>query len=519
MGICSRGAEDCDYEHVFHVWSGDCIGDVMPLGRDVCNGLDDDCDDETDEDDTFAGDLTGRWAVRSGRTGAGSGSVSAQCGQDGVRGAGKPERWFQFDVVGGPRNLVARVFGSRFDALLYLRPGTCDNVPQDAEDPLVPADDESLCVDNGGLGEPEELRVEDLPVGSYVLFVDGGSEQMDAFPHSGEFTLWLTLRDPAEPFPPALPDNDTCADITVAPAAPQYHEYFELRPGLTFHGDTRDATNASWLPDEPACTPDEPPGGETGRDRVYWFHREVGDPWWRLVLDVQMIDDVAFDASLYVRQGLCSNGALYRACDFTGGQDPNLRRRRYVSPPQVPVAGDYFVFVDAKGPVAGEEPGDEHLPGPFALRLEEPCGGEAAENRCSEEQECDAGRRSCYLPGHGVCAEPSQSSGRVYDTAAGGGVDRSHLYACLGCQRADDCWPDEECRQIVHVDSVEPGIVDVNNACVRPCASDGDCLRGRVCCQPFDAEECQAGGADGRCACANGMAGACIPERIRDWDD
>jgi len=48
-GVCQLGQEEC----VNGEWSGDCVGGVEPADDDSnCNGLDDDCDGETDEDCT-----------------------------------------------------------------------------------------------------------------------------------------------------------------------------------------------------------------------------------------------------------------------------------------------------------------------------------------------------------------------------------------------------------------------------------------------------------------------------------
>ncbi len=47
VGVCKKGTESCVDGH----WSGQCVGAVPPANDDSeCNGLDDDCDGQTDED-------------------------------------------------------------------------------------------------------------------------------------------------------------------------------------------------------------------------------------------------------------------------------------------------------------------------------------------------------------------------------------------------------------------------------------------------------------------------------------
>ncbi|MDY0003713.1 MAG: MopE-related protein, partial [Polyangia bacterium] len=48
-GACREGTESC----VNGVWSGTCVGEIAPAANDaVCNGIDDDCDGDVDEDCT-----------------------------------------------------------------------------------------------------------------------------------------------------------------------------------------------------------------------------------------------------------------------------------------------------------------------------------------------------------------------------------------------------------------------------------------------------------------------------------
>ena len=54
IGACEMGVRTCDFRELGGF--GDCVGDVVPRDE-ACNGVDDDCDAQTDEDD-LGGPLT-----------------------------------------------------------------------------------------------------------------------------------------------------------------------------------------------------------------------------------------------------------------------------------------------------------------------------------------------------------------------------------------------------------------------------------------------------------------------------
>jgi len=190
----------------------------------------------------------------------GASTSTGSCG-----GGSAPEAAYRL-VLAQPSDVFVTTHGTGFDTVLYMRRGTC-------------CGQELACNDNADGRTTSVLSQQNLPAGTYYVFVDGAKAS-----ESGDFTVDIYIT------PTATAAADTCARaVRIADTA--------------VSGDTCGMNNDY----------DQPPGclnvPNSGPDMVYYFVLDT-----RSTVSFSTCNATCFDTVLYIRD-VCSMADPQSPCN------------------------------------------------------------------------------------------------------------------------------------------------------------------------------------------------------------
>ncbi|MBL8678620.1 MAG: putative metal-binding motif-containing protein [Myxococcales bacterium] len=309
VGICRSGTETCT---AARVWSGTCVGEVLPAAAETCaNMLDDNCNSATDEgcmvcSPTVTNDTCGAPAAYtvgstvSGNTNCAAADYTSSCGFTG----GGNDVAYSVALDGTLRTYTFTMVGTGFDTVLHMHSANACST----------ADEVACNDDDMGMTNRSSFTTGIMPSGSYWLVADGYG--MAPSSNRGPFTL--TSSQSAEI------NNDACTSTAAAPAV--------ITRNGTYRGSTAGRVNNY----STTCGS----GTNTAPDVVF----QISVPAGRTVTVTTC--GSTFDTVLYA--ATTCGGATHIACN-----DDSCGVQSSITLPATMAATSYFVVLDGYNGASG----------------------------------------------------------------------------------------------------------------------------------------------------------------------